>query len=529
MPTPLTPIRKHSIRLIGVIAAAIATALTGADPGSAADGAYDPTEIVLTDHGLVQGALQGNTYAYLGIPYAAPPIGDLRWKPPADAASWEDVRIANAFSQPCPQLDPTGNPIGGEDCLTLNVWAPATQRGGLPVFFWIHGGGNSTGGSLLISSGRNVQDGSYLAEHGPAIVVTINYRLGPFGFLAHPALSAEGSGVSGNYGTMDQIAALEWVRANIDAFGGNPNKVAVFGESGGGLDACTLLAAPSANGLIDRMTIESGNCDIRPLGEAETAGQKSVAQTSCASAADIPACLRGLAAASLVKAMKVTTSPVNPRDNTFGPNADGKVVAESSYDAIRAGRYQKMPIMIGTNSQEGVTFVASTPISDAQYQALLTGAFGPATKSLVVAQYPSSAYPSPRDALIAVVTDVRFACPARRIARALVASQDQPVHRYLFTASRQSGTQVGQGAYHGVEVPFVFHTLIQPTAPESELQDAVVGYWTRFVRSGTPEGQGTSWSEYEPTSDSYLQLDYTIAEGAGVRTTQCDFWDTLVP
>lgn len=523
----------YGIRGIGVVATAIVIALAGAalDPAQSATKpkGREASEIVFTTHGAVQGSLQGSTYVYLGIPYAAPPIGHLRWKPPVSLVPWQGVRNASAFGQPCSQLDPAGAPIGSEDCLTLNVWAPVAPHGGLPVLFWIHGGGNAVGGSEQISSGRNIQDGAYLAEHGPAIVVTINYRLGPFGFLAHPSLSQEGSGVSGNYGTMDHLAALEWVQNNIQAFGGNPSKVTVFGESGGGLDACTLLAAPSAEDLMSRVIIQSGHCDVRPLAEAEAVGKTSVAQTSCANAVDVPACLRGLDAATLVRAMRVITSPVNPRDNTFGPNADGQIVTESPYESIRGGRHHKVPILIGSNREEGVSFVGAAPISDATYQALLTATFGSVMKDAIVARYPSSTYPSPRDALISVVTDVRFGCPVRRIARAAEASQGKQVYRYLFTASRESGTQAGRGAYHGAEVPFVFHTLTGPTASESVLQDAVVGYWTRFAESGNPKGNGTSWPKYEPQSDSYLELGYAIEEAAGVRTMQCDFWDSFVP
>lgn len=485
--------------------------------------------VAATASGAVRGVISGGAAVYEGIPYAAPPLGPLRFRPPVAADSWNAVRDASGFGNVCPQAGDSGQVVGSEDCLVLNVWAPATRPPEpAPVLFWIHGGGNVQGAGSLA-----VYDGQAFVEQNGLVVVTLNYRLGALGFLAHQALDRESArGVSGNYGLLDQIAALGWVQRNIAAFGGDPARVLMAGESAGAVDVCSLLASPLAKGLFARALMESGGCSQPTLSAAEAFGETIVEVAGCAGAADVAACLRALSAEALTSAVPPQSNMSSSSGQHYGPNVDGFALDISPASALAAGAHHHVPFLIGSNADETVFDAPELP-TDAAYQAAILAQFGGVLGPRILAQYPSSAFPSPQKAYIAVTTDARFVCPARRIARAAAGGQSEPVFRYFFTKSLDSPTAAAFGAYHSLELPFVFGTLgkfgYSPSASELALSGAMNAYWARFAANGDPNGGGaTLWPRYDPALDSYLDLDNTIFSGAGVRTARCDFWDVLV-
>jgi para-nitrobenzyl esterase len=493
--------------------------------------------VVHTESGAVMGALEANTWAYKGIPFAAPPVGELRWKPPAAHACWQGALATTAFGKQCLQEDANGNLVGDEDCLQLNVWTPvAAQPGPLPVLVFVHGGGNSQGSASTQTQGVDIYDGQYIAEHGPAVVVTTNYRLGILGFFAHASLDAESDAhVSGNYGMLDQIAALKWVQNNIAGFGGDPKRVLLFGESAGAVDTCVHLASPLSAGLFSAALMESGGCGDPTLASYETSVAPAVDTVGCGGNADIPGCMRALPASTLVKMVPGVVS-VTGLDTgiKFGPNVDGKLLTDSPLAVIAAGKHNAVPFVIGANSDETSRYAPMVPDATV-YAELVHTQFGTALGDLVLNQYPASAFATPRKAYIAVTTDARFVCPSRRIARTATTSQSAKVFRYFFThALDNAPAQQPLGAWHGLELTFVFHHLMiagyTPSPAENALSDAIIGYWTRFAATGNPNGAGAvDWPTYEGNTDPVLALDDTTAVMTGVRSAHCDFWDGITP
>ena len=349
--------------------------------------------------GVISGAQADGVWSYLGIPYAAPPIGELRWRPPQPVESWEGTRSCLRYGPSCPQqtslLETALLGVGrtSEDCLYLNVWTPARSPDEkLPVMVWIHGGSFTSGsGSMPVYAGEK------LAGAGDVVVVTINYRLGPFGFLAHPELSKESPrGVSGNYGLLDQIAALKWVRHNIAAFGGDPQRVTAFGESAGAISILDLMASPLAGGLFQRAIVQSGILLEAGLGsqtgttlaQAEQAGEAFARRAGVdSSGAAALAAMRGLSADELLAAAGQKGDFLTA-GLSYKPVVDGYVLPDSATDVFAAGRQLDVPLLIGSNSDEGETFVAQmgspTP---AQYRAYIRAAFGESADA-VLALYP---------------------------------------------------------------------------------------------------------------------------------------------
>lgn len=491
-----------------------------------------PPAAVLTESGALRGTTASGVTSFEGIPYAAPPTSDLRFRPPAPPTPWTGIRDATDFGSVCPQLGDDGQEYtGSEDCLFMNVWTPsAVPASPLPVLFFIHGGGNVQGEGSSFA-----YDGTPLASGGPAVVVTINYRLGALGSLVQPFLRGENQrGVAGNYGILDQLAALRWVQRNIGAFSGDPSRVMIFGESAGAVDVCTLLASPLARGLFSRALMESGGCGEETMAQFQTFGDTVVKATSCATSATPEPCLRGLSAEALTRAIPGLANVVTTSGQLWGPNVDGLVLPLSPYDALRAGRQNRVPFAIGSNADEtGKLAPAIATASD--YQAAVTSQFGLFAPAILV-RYPSSAFATPRAAFVAATSDARFTCPARRIARAAAGSQNEPVYRYFFThALDNAPLSRTYGAYHSLELFFVFRSVTNvpsyfPSVAELALSDAMGRYWTRFAASGDPGG-GTdaAWPLFDAARDTFLGLDSTIAAGSGVRTTVCDFWDTVTP
>jgi len=489
-----------------------------------------PATVALTAQGPLRGVPAGETVAFRGIPYAAPPTGALRLSPPVAPDGWSLVRDAADVGPVCPQLDADGRYLGAEGCLTLAVWTPAargTER--LPVMAFLHGGANYEGASSLA-----LYDGQALASRENAVVVTLNYRLGALGFLAHPSLDAGSPRhVSGNYGVLDQIAALAWIQRNASAFGGDPGRVMAFGQSAGGFDVCALLVSPLAKGLFSRALVESGGCIEVPLADVETFGGTIASKAGCGGAEDVAACLRALPAEAIVKAVPGKAPVAADTGQLYGYSIDGWVIPEAPLARLAAGRHNHVPFAIGTTSEE-TAFYTPAVYTPFDYQAYVLSQLGFSLGSAVLAQYPVFSYPSPFRALVAITSDARFVCPARRLARAIRKGQDEPVFRYSFEHALDSATYGPYGAYHGLDLYFVFGALSGPdytgSTRETALSRSMQGYWGRFAATGDPGGGGDpSWPEYDGERDRALVLDTPIGTRDGIRRPQCDFWDSLAP
>ena len=494
---------------------------------SCGDGVVPDAGLVITSTGAVSGRLDGDVFSYLGIPYASPPVGSLRWRPPASVACWTGVRPATAFGAMCPQQGTDGGINGDEDCLTLNVFAKQGARG-RPVMVWIHGGGNTQG-----SGSDPLFDGHELATRQDVVVVTLNYRLGALGYLVHAGLNAESdAGVSGNYGILDQQAALRWVKANAAAFGGDPTRVLLFGESAGGQNTLVQLVAPGAKGLFSAAIAESGGTYGTTLAEAQASLQSIVTSVGCGSAADQLTCLRAVSPSTLVS-VPTATGPLDTNSLRYTPVVDGVVIPDQVVTLITQGKQHGVPVILGTNADETSRTVPNVS-TDAEYQAAVRQQYGTVPGNLVLGQYPSSRFTSPRAALIAVTTDATWTCPIRRLARGLASTQQAPVFRYFFTwrGPGPAGTVVG--STHGLEVPFVFRSFsavspgFMPDAAASALSDTIQGAWASFAATGVP-ATSLAWPRFPVGGDAALELGTPLASLTGVRTADCDFIDSLAP
>jgi para-nitrobenzyl esterase len=492
--------------------------------------------LVITGRGAVKGVRAGKTWAFLGVPYAAPPLGKLRWRPPQPAACFPGTLEAGAWGPLCPQLDDGGAVVGREDCLQLNVWTPEPRPAApAPVMVWIHGGGHIQGGAARQSGTVRIHDGRRLTEKTGAVVVTINYRLGALGYLAHAALTREDpNGSSGNHGTLDQLAALRWVQRNIAAFGGDPGRVLIFGESAGGVAVCTLVASPLGKGLFSAAAIQSGGCNASPLATSEAFGVKVFTAAGCQGAADPLACMRALPADKLLLAYPVKVD-VAGKSSGYGSTIDGHVLADVPERVIAAGKHNPVPVIVGTTSDETSRSVPAGITSEQAFRAAVALLFPtPAVASQVLAQYPLKDYASPRAAYVALTSDAKFVCTARRALRAFARGQTRPAYRYLLSHRLDNGSALlrSYGAWHGVDVLYMFETLTvggyRPGTGDQAVSDALAGHWSRLAAAGDPNKAGTSaWPAWSQGDDPHLVLDAPLSTARGVRTRQCDFWDTL--
>ena len=494
--------------------------------------ASDPT-VVSTDKGTVKGVQTANARQFLGIPYAAPPTGSLRWKATQPATAWSGPRDASMFAPHCAQAASSfGVASSSEDCLYLNVYSPTTA-GPFPVMFWIHGG------ALLTGEGDDYDPRALVAQG--VVVVTINYRLGPLGFLSHPALTAEGGGASGNYGLMDQQAAMQWVKTNIASFGGDPANVTIFGESAGGLSTHSQIVSPLAAGLFHKAIVESGSYSLTPptLAVAEGWGTNFATSAGCADQSAV--CLRGLTVATIIAnatALQVAGSTL--------PTVDGKVLTKTFVDAFTSGTFNKVPMIEGTNQHEYSLISAVTidialghAIGASDYPTEVNALFGPALGAAVQASYPLNATQTPAQTLDNVLTDAVFTCNARKAAK-LISAQGVTVYAYEFSDANAPMVFVlpprpeGYGAYHAAEIQYIFpkNQTIYFGAPfttaQTDLSAKMVGFWATFAKTGTPNAAGTAaaWPAYSSANDTYLSL----APSAIATTTQiaaahqCSFW-----
>ena len=522
-----------------LLAAATLLGCGGSNLPPSPDGGDTPPSLeIQTAQGKVKGSLDGAVRVFLGLPFAAPPVGDNRFKPPRPAASWNGVREANAYGPQCPQFNQGSGLFdekASEDCLTLNVWSPAAKGAPRPVMVWIHGGAFILGsGSEPTYQGRN------LAEAGDVVVVTVNYRLGPLGFLAHPALTTEDGArpSSGNYGILDQQAALAWVKANIAAFGGDPGNVTLFGESAGGMSVCAQLVAPGAKGLYHRAIDQSGPCLAFPLPSRaiwEAQGEALAKAAGCAGdAAAIRACLRKKTPKEILTALPRRLELIFGEGASWTPHLDGVVLPEQTSAALKAGQGAKVPLLIGANRDEGKLFLALGAKVDTEMQlrAALGSLYPPAVTDKIIAFYKPKA-PTPKDQALAALNDA-FVCDARRVAR-LHEAAGQSVFYYHFSRPFK-WIFPDLGAFHSAEIPFIFdnpYVFISITEEDRPLAKAMQGYWTRFARAGNPNPDPLrntiQWPAYRAAGDTHLGLDLTIATGTGLRKEACDFWDGLLP
>jgi para-nitrobenzyl esterase len=526
--------------IAGIIVAALLAGCGGG--GSSDDGGTPPPPpatpgLARTTCGDYQGTDRGASWAFLGVRYAAAPVAARRWKSPEAPTCPATTVVAGSFAPVCPQLDrSTGAPEGEEDCLAVNVFAPKSvfPAGRAPVMVFIHGGGNVIGSAREeLEPGRVLYDGAALAEATGNVVVTVQYRLGPLGWLVHPGLDAEAPDArSGNYALEDLVASLQWVRAHVASFGGNLNRVMIFGESAGGVNVCTLLASPRAAGLFHAALIQSGGCVADTRQEALATGAELAANSGCSTAADPVACLRLKSPAELLAALPPVVS-VSGGQAPYQPSVDGTLLPGVPLDVIRAGQHNRAAVAIGANANETGQEVPLA-FTEAQYQLFLGATFpDPTVRSAVASLYSSANFGSARLAYVALTSDAKFICPSRTIARALVASQSEPVYRYFFTEVPDAPISQQYGAFHGLELLYLFGKLdvrgYVPTAAERTLSATMQQYWGTLARDGAPLATGApAWGRYDAGRDSHLVLNASgVAMAEGAITQRCDFWQSL--
>ena len=529
--------------LIGLLASCAASdgaAESAAEPDAVAEDAPrvagDHAAFAVTEQGLVRGVATDTTVVFRGIPYAAPPVGALRWRPPQAPARRRDVLDATRFANHCPQIAGAfGQGSTTEDCLFLNVWAPGPERGlGLrPVMVWIHGG-------ALVTGESDDYDATRLVDQGDVIVVTINYRLGELGFLAHPALTAESPDqASGNYGLLDQQEALRWVRRNILLFGGDPGRVTIFGESAGGLSVHSQLASPGSAGLFQRAIVESGAYQLTQpsLAAAEAAGAAFATAAGCTDQS--AACLRGLSVAQVLAAQPGGTTGASP-------TIDHKFLTQSVGAAFASGQFNRVPILEGANHDEWRLFVGITelttgaPLPAVAYPAAIQATLGvpAAVVPLFVAQYPLTSFASPSLALSALGSDGIFDCNARFVAQKV--SQFVPTFAYEFAdpnAPQRFLPPVSfpYAAAHASEIQYVFDLPVTVPAPgldadQQKLAATMVSYWTTFARTGQPSSRGVpAFPAYQASADVVQSLvpPRPAPETGFAAAHDCAFWDSL--
>ena len=525
---------RHCATLAAVIGAGFGA--VAASPGlAAADTGSGAAPIVYIDSGAVSGTAGAGIDTFLGLPYAAPPTGNLRWRRPHPPAPWQGVRDATQFAPSCPQPMSASAPPGpqSEDCLYLNVYTPTLRPdAGRPVLVWIHGGG------LTTDAARNY-DGSKLAADG-AVVVTIDFRLGALGFLAHPALAHRPGGPTGNYGLMDQIAALRWVRDNIAQFGGDPHNVTIAGQSSGGLSVLALLVSQRSRGLFQRAIVQSGAFALNqvPLADAEVAGEAFAAQAGCPD--QTAECLRQLPVSALLGSF--------PHDAIPGV-IDGRILTQSIGTALADGQFAHVPVLDGINKIEELIFVAGKgvavsggsfvqipyePIGADNYQSDIAAVLGVSADraEAIAALYPLAAYRNANVAFSYVVSDANFACPALQVDR--WTSAYAPTFGYEFddanAPERFAPPPFPPAATHSSELQYIFDQPNTPypgtlTADQQALASSMRAAWTSFAANGDPSTPTLSW----PTVDGGQNVMSLVPPQPQIwtgfaDTHHCAFW-----
>ncbi len=516
----------------------------GADTGADADDADSdgdvveaPTIEVMTTNGPVRGRARNGHVAFLGIPYAAPPTGDARFKAPTAPEPWTETLVLGGDKPDrCPQTVPVIGDTGVEDCLFVNVHVPHPTPEDAPVLVWIHGGGFTLGEGMQTDGGTA---GDILAREEGIIVVSMNYRLGALGFLAHPALSAENGGVSGNYGFLDQVAALEWVRDNAAAFGGDPTRVTIAGQSAGGMSVCLHLVSEQSRPLYRGAIIMSGPCQRGfALADAEAQGERFAAElpTPCDSADDVAACLRATPLDDIMSTLPGSDEFITISDDTalWLPIIDGTVIPTDNATAFETGNFAQVPILAGYTENEGRVFatLGDTTVSAEEYeQALRDVAVGAgADPDSVVAAYPLNG-DDPTLRYFDAIGDSLLTCSARASMQAISAHTD--MWGYYFTypdAGFQLPTEIDLGAFHSGEVQYIFGhpaSLFESelTGDDLALHHEMRPIWGSFVRDGAPATDAVvDWPQYSGGGDRFLVLDRTLELTTAAAADRCDVW-----
>ena len=518
----------------GLLAIAVVICLTGCSRsdtvGDAPDMAGDRA-VVTVAGGQIAGAQANGTdvRVYKGIPFGAPPVGELRWRPPQPVEPWEGVRDATAFGPACLQtLRPVDHFYGqmvdemGEDCLYLNVWAAAQPDDPAPVMVWIHGGGLSSG-----HGGEATYDGTALAERG-VVLVTINYRLGPLGYLAHPLLAAESEHeASGNYGTLDQVAALAWVRDNVAMFGGDPGRVTIFGESAGSWSVNHMMATPLAKGLFHRAIGESGG-GFGSFGTAYSRSEMEAVGTHFASrllGEDVSASLEAMRSKS-GEAVMAARGEVR-----FSPNVDGHVFPDSIYNIFAAGQQNDVPVIVGSNADEGSGRNEPTALAD--YRADAHRTYGGLAEQFLTT-YPAESDEAAVMGRMDTYTDQSFGWEMRTWAR-MMDTVPSAAYYYFFSRVAPGPAAERSGAFHAAEIVYVFDNLGKSPYPyanrdydetDRHLSDVIASYWVNFATIGDPNGEGLPvWPAYTRDADEALELGDTVGVRRGIRRDRLDFMD----
>ena len=491
--------------------------------------AQDPTAAL--DSGAVRGVAAGDVEIFRGIPFAAPPVGGLRWRAPQPVEKWQGVRLAEEFGPACPQAARADRPgmLGeiSEDCLTLNVWAPVRgdDAEALPVMVWIHGG------AYVVGSGSwPFYDGTELAQRG-TVVVTINYRLGRLGWFGHPALTAEAAADHpqeplGNYGLMDQIAALGWVQRNIAAFGGDPANVTIFGESAGGASVLMLLTADASEGLFHKAISQSGggHGPLRHLNRRRPGVGPRLAESAESQGAQFASehGVDGVDATTAAALRALPLEAIVPKQALgvrVAPLIDGRLLVDDPSDRFRAGQRHDVPLLLGSNSFEG-SLARTFGVGERMIEQLL-GRFADEARKL---------YDADNDPLWAlrVYGDSAFVAPARWLARQRQGI-DSPVYLYWFSYVGAARRGQAPGANHGADVPYVFSAFGSVPGVQDEdrrMASAVSDYWASFARSGVPSSDGNpEWPAYDAATDQLLELGTEIRVRPGWMTQRLDLFD----
>ena len=537
---------------VGLLAAGLlaAAAVPAAAQGGSSAVALSADAPVAVTGGLVQGteAAVAGVVAFEGIPFAAPPVGELRWRPPAPVVPWDGVRDAGEAGAICVQGGGQGVDQS-EDCLFLNVWAPAETGEPLPVLYWIHGGGY-TGGS----GSTSIYDGSRLAADG-AVVVTINYRLNVFGFLAHPALSAESPHrASGNYGLLDMVAGLEWVRDNIASFGGDPGRVTIFGESAGGGAVMSVMLMPQSEGLFHGAIAQSNWIhgwdrplagDAGDLTPAEAQGT-AVAAALGAGGLDPEAALAAMRAAPAGDVLTAigagAGSPFLRTGHVWAPNVDGWAIPDDPLAMYAEGRQHPVPLVVGMNGNEGSLMTRGFSMDGPEtFVEHLESVYPDDFAADLLAHYDATTE-TVRERFDYLVHDLYFAGPVRAHARDQ--SAVAPVWMYHFTRVPPTPWGEALGAHHAAELVYVFGTLTTSDEPgerplglsplgdftevDTGLSETMRAYWIRFAAGGDPNGPGLpAWPVWDPASDRYLELGVEVSAGDGLHVEGAALWDRL--
>jgi para-nitrobenzyl esterase len=500
----------NAARQLKWIAAPLALLFNSASPAMSQSSPTAP--VVHSPAGTVEGASEGDLRVFKGIPYAEAPVGPRRWQAPVPKAAWSGVRNATEFGPACWQPEGKLNNIYAnkpmpmsEDCLSLNIWAPAHARNA-PVFFWIYGG------ALWGGASRDpLYDGTRMAERG-VVVVSINYRLGPLGWLAHPELSKENAqGLSGNYGLLDQIEALRWVKRNISAFGGNPANVTIAGESAGGLSVMYLLASPPAHGLFAKAIAESAYMVSTPELKEARYGSPSAESIGVALGAKLQA--PNIAALRAIDPEKLTNGAAAAGFPPFGA-IDGKILPAQLVDVFDRGEQAHVPILAGFNSGEihSLRILAPpAPATAAEYETKIRAAYGELAGEFL-RLYPASDY---KESILKTTRDALYGWTAERLVRKQRAI-GAPSYLYLWDHGYPAADQADLHAFHASELPYVFGTFrsgtpplwpkVPDTAEEQGLSDAMLDYWTSFAKFGKPTAEhAAAWPAWD-SSRAYLHI-----------------------